>query len=133
MTMNAQEIFNKVATHLFTQGVQAKDEATNKCLYLDQSTGHQCAVGCLLDKDEAIRADTFDCEGAGTGVQSILDQGLLPAELSPHIHLLSILQDIHDGKSNWEETQFMREELRECAIEHQLDYSILENLSFADR
>jgi hypothetical protein len=44
--MNAQEIFDKVVTHLRTQGKQAKN-TSDDCVYR-RPNGLMCAVGCLI-------------------------------------------------------------------------------------
>jgi hypothetical protein len=52
--MNNQEIFDKVVTHLITQGVpsriQMQDSDTAVCMYRGDA-GTKCAIGCLIPDD----------------------------------------------------------------------------------
>lgn len=46
-----QETFDRVALHLLTQNARAEDD-DGQCMYWDRDSGRQCAVGCLIPKDE---------------------------------------------------------------------------------
>lgn len=46
----AQEIFNKVATHLLTQGKRSV-ASDGSCMYRGPE-GTKCAIGCLIEDDE---------------------------------------------------------------------------------
>lgn len=135
--MTAQEIFDKVATHLFTQGHPAmKGE---NCLYLAPN-GDKCAVGCLIEPDEY--QDRFE----NNDVTTIIKMGAL-SEIAAHVHLLSELQVVHDNENAvyneetseeemsayWGSTIDMRAALSRVAGEHDLDASILQTLKFEDR
>ena len=65
--MNAQEIFDKVATHLSKQGHRAFDD--NACMYRSPN-GDKCAMGCLIP-DEEYNADTM--EGRGASILLVYD------------------------------------------------------------
>lgn len=49
--MDNQELFNRVAKHLLTQGKKSINPATNRCMYRAPD-GCSCAIGCLIP-DEA--------------------------------------------------------------------------------
>ncbi len=46
-----QETFDKVALHLLTQNKRAEDD-DGVCMYWERESGRQCAVGCLIPKNE---------------------------------------------------------------------------------
>lgn len=46
-----QETFDKVALHLLTQNGRAED-GDGQCMYWERESGRQCAVGCLIPKNE---------------------------------------------------------------------------------
>ena len=117
--MDAQEIFDTVAEHLFTQGKQAVSD--KGCAYRgrDNTT---CAVGCLIKDSEYLPAMDdgralakirgFSAEHlSGTGVASLIDAGVLPARLVPHRVLLSFLQNVHDGCLMTADDKFNRADL----------------------
>jgi hypothetical protein len=86
--MTKQRIFDKVATHLITQNMEAKDGVV--CRYLAKN-GNKCAVGCLISK----RYYKNEMEG-----RSIYgwnkDEFKLPKYFATHYILLQHLQTIHD-------------------------------------
>lgn len=95
--MTAQEMFNKVAAHLLSQGKRAIDEH-HRCRYRG-ANGTKCAIGCLITDDryspgiEASGAqDIHVREAAGYGIELI--------------GLACDLQKIHDNASpaNWRTT-----------------------------
>ena len=45
-----QELFDKIATHLLTQGARSEN-SLGKCLYRGEF-GRKCAVGCLISDEE---------------------------------------------------------------------------------
>lgn len=105
--MEAQEVFDKVATHLLTQNAKAKNGGS--CRYLADD-GKRCAVGCLLPVEVARRADEL---AADNTVYGVARDGLLPNELAPHVDLLSRLQGIHDHV----DVHCWRDELKSLARE----------------
>lgn len=107
--MNGQEIFDKVARHLLTQGVRSS-RGSNTCVYRGPN-GTMCAVGCLLPDDVAKAADS-----KFLSVTGLINHDMLPAELRPHALLLERLQHIHDSidVAKW------REELTRCAEQYKL-------------
>ncbi len=92
--MTAQEVFNKVVTHLRKQGKQSRD--TMRCLYLSPE-GLKCAVGCLIppeDYRKDMEGKTFDCLLSDRYFHSSLI-----AKFNKHRDLLHRLQELHDCSS----------------------------------
>lgn len=85
--MNAQQIFDTVASHLLTQGKRSKDG--EGCAYRGHG-GAKCAVGCLITDGEYRKSMER------MRVYALLDSGLLPNRLRPYAHLLAELQVVHD-------------------------------------
>lgn len=145
--MDAQEIFDKVATHLFAQGEKAIS-GDGSCVYRG-ADGAMCAVGCLIPNEvytpamEGLKAHALlSEEGFIPYNDSDLDRRLIIPELATlrsHKALLGDLQDVHDAHEDesyafvWDSTKTMREALRRVARMHNLNTSILLTLSFKDR
>lgn len=90
--MEAQEIFNKVVTHLRTQGVKAMD---NTWCRFRTDQGLKCAAGCLIQDDE-YQAWMDNC----SSISEILIQSQCPMSLQirlrRHTNLIYALQSVHD-------------------------------------
>jgi len=115
----AQEIFDFVATHLFTQKKTARDE-TGRCLYRAPD-GSRCAVGCLIsDHDYSRRMEAKD-------IRHVLREFPLPGWFNPNYTLLNDLQCLHDN-AVWTDT-FLKHNLAHIANEHSLSPDILSTLS----
>lgn len=130
--MNAQEIFDKVATHLIQQGEPAMD-SNGDCVYRNDQ-GLKCAVGCLIPDDKY--EGRFEQLGIGAnlsankerqsdieGLWSVLEgEGILRDE---HLQLLEDLQEAHDG---WEAggVHLIIGALNYVADNHDLDPFVLE-------
>lgn len=133
--MNAQEIFDKVATHLFAQGVRAyglTDPVTGdtNCLYRGPN-GTKCAVGVLIpDEDYDDKIEEMSADDA---IYLLAPKSQTCASLRAHDKLLSTLQDAHDDEEYWQSTAQMRKALRSVADWHDLNPAILDTLSFKDR
>lgn len=140
--MTPQEIFDTVATHLFTQGVMAVNtslipdsDGTAKCAYRGDN-GVKCAAGCLIP-DELYKPEMenkrffafFDYGGADL-TQNRFD---LPEWMRQNIHLIGALQCIHDNAKNWKNTECMRKMLRRVGYENGVSTDILKTLSFKGR
>lgn len=127
--MTPQEIFNKVATHLFTQGTRAMLDPeceSGQCMYRGPN-GSKCAVGVLIpDKLYRKNMETFTING-------LLDDEkvVLPAWMAENRELLWSLQSTHDRHLAWDSSMAMRRKLRGVAEVHGLDDTILNGLSFA--
>ena len=135
--LTAQGIFDKVATHLFTQGKQALN-ASGKCMYrgMDNTT---CAIGCLIPDEK------YEANFENKGVNSSTLELAFP-EFKPFDELLSDLQTVHDDgdfynrethsytkKAGWKSTENMKEVLTSVANKHKLSVSVLDTLKFKDR
>lgn len=123
--MKNQEIFDKVATHLFTQGVMSHSDAMDDCLYRGPN-GTMCAVGCLIPDDKY----TYDMEH-----KSVFYLGKVYPELfhKRNIPLLDALQNIHDDRVSWFSTDRMKAKLKSVAKRFRLKATVLETLSFNGR
>lgn len=125
--MTAQEIFDKVATHLLRQG--KKSEGPGKgCLYRGPN-GLKCAAGFLID--DAYYDPKFEGKGVGaiskadTPNTVLLNEALLksgvPAEL---FDFVGELQGIHDDY--WPE--YWREMLANTAKANSLSAAVLDEV-----
>jgi hypothetical protein len=129
--MEEQEIFDKVATHLFTQGCRSAvdpDALFGACLYRGPN-GMSCAVGVLIPDElydpemETITiANLFNEDGGGWN---------LPSWMNEKEPFLTRLQGTHDYCGNWESTADMQQALRNVATDYKLSPAVLEGLSFA--
>lgn len=126
MEFTAQNIYDKVATHLFTQGRRSRFGSS--CMYRDD-LGNSCAVGCLIPNDEYLYEMEF--RDADRLISMFKDRVPSIAAMEPFKDLLSHLQYVHDSSYNWSDTSTMRRALKEIATSRNLDPSILENLSFS--
>jgi len=122
--MTPQEIFDTVATHLFTQGERATDNYT--CVYRTPE-GLKCAVGCLIPNK------LYRVSMEGTVLDGLLRDTTcqLPKYFRENRELLRKLQTAHDNQDNWSSSRHMRKRLEEIAKEHYLNYDILKTLSFS--
>ena len=98
--MNSQEVFDKVFTHLISQGHQARGDKAGAglttCQYRGKN-GSSCAVGCLIP-DEVY---TRDME-AMTVKELMCENDRIASMFSDvDIVLLQRLQTIHDSALNW--------------------------------
>jgi hypothetical protein len=99
MSVNLQDIFDKVANHLLTQNRSSLDNEGMECVYR-ACNGDKCAVGCLI-ADEHYHAKLEGEPASDAWVIEALSKSLnfLPEELnfySPIGRLLSELQHAHD-------------------------------------
>ena len=114
-----QKFFNKTARHLLKQNAKAlKNKVT--CVYLDEKTGNQCALGCHIPPSKY--RSSLEGDGIwGRAPQLLNAMGYRPA-LSIHVgsdsplHFMASLQRIHDGHhvDEWPDR------LRSFAREHNL-------------
>lgn len=103
--MNAQEIFDKVVSHLREQGGPAKDE-DGKCWFRTPN-GKKCAVGCLIP-DEAYKT-IMEAYGSARSLLLYYDEWWTEG-WKQNLDLLSNLQGVHDNPltaNNWE-SEFQR-------------------------
>lgn len=117
---SAQEIFNLVANHLFTQGRPARQD-DGRCRYRMES-GLRCAVGALIP-DELYKE-----EFEGAGAYRLVDwlYALEIADWREHKDLLDHLQNIHDECNQTTVGAFnliaLEERLRAAAERFSLEY-----------
>ena len=123
-----QEVADKVATHLFTQGEPATD-SKGECVYRAPVT-LSCAVGCLFSDEE------YDPKMEGNDASSIMEFGVI--EVLGHAkddtgYFLNHLQQVHDNYSLWQATTSMRAQLQVVYDIFKLDPTHLNTLKFKDR
>ena len=97
MSMNKQEVFDKIVNHMLTQNAKALD-VKGICMYRGEE-GRMCAVGCLIT-DEAyspdIEKNAADSEEV---LQALRNSGIDIAPWSPSnadSRFLNEIQQIHD-------------------------------------
>jgi hypothetical protein len=119
--MNQQEIFDKVATHLITQGVQATYTFKNvpSCAYRGDN-GTMCAAGCLIPDEEYIP------EFEDTPWEVIRYKIPSLASLTDKDHeLITALQYVHDWTGNWVTIDILKDRLSTVALNYELSTDIL--------
>lgn len=89
--MNAQQIFDKVATHLLTQKKRALSKGKLRtCLYRAPD-GRKCAAGCLIS--DRLYHENME----QTPIDMVIGTFRLPRFFLRHSGLISDLQHVHDG------------------------------------
>jgi hypothetical protein len=122
--MNAQEIFDTVARHLFAQGHRATDPFTGYCKYRAPN-GDKCALGALIPDD--LYVSDWDDNSEPALVEEVAQAiGLLK-----HVDLLIDLQSAHDAPSHWLTEQRLKQALVTVAEDHDLDTLVLADLAFS--
>lgn len=101
----AQEIFNKVSTHLLTQGRPAREE--DRCRYRT-TDGLFCAVGCLIPDE--LYSSSFEGKTVIKIIRELYAQGR--ADWLEHQSLLEKLQWAHDENPPLEDGYFNLKVLR---------------------
>jgi hypothetical protein len=113
--LTKQETFDKVATHLLTQGRKAMDQTG--CVYLAADCS-MCAAGCLIPKRRYRKGLE------GTACQPDNAPGRLIASLGHDLPLVQELQEIHDHAPVYA----WPVKLKELAANHGLSNSVLSKL-----
>ena len=123
-TISAQEIYDTVARHLFSQGRKAavRIGGVYSCVYRGPR-GLKCAVGCL------IRDDEYDRVMENHGVTDLCGRNRLPQRLIPHAALLLDLQDVHDEPPKLRAAT-LRQDFQLIADGHGLSPDVLAGLKF---
>jgi hypothetical protein len=118
-----QEIFDTVATHLFTQGHRAYDNNLEQCAYKTPD-GSMCAVGCLI---QDYYKPEMDSNAYGSDIQTVYGvfKNDLPNWVKDSLGLLTSLQDVHDADCSWNSVDTLKAALKEVALKCNLDYSVL--------
>ena len=124
--MNQQEIFDKVASHLITQGVQAnhrpllnQGDSYPSCAYRGDN-GTMCAAGCLIpDEEYKPEFEGLPWDLVGKKIPSL-------ANLTRQKHeLISSLQGVHDNDSSWQSIYVLKGKLSHVAYKFGLSADIL--------
>ena len=123
-SISAQEIYDTVARHLFSQGRKSavRIGGVYSCAYRGPR-GLKCAVGCLIRDDEYIPSMEAN------GVTALSDRRRLPSRLGPHLNLLLDLQDVHDGPLKLR-AAMLRRDFQQVAEAHGLSPGVLAGLKF---
>ena len=123
-SISAQEIYDTVAHHLFSQGRKSavRSDGMTSCRYRGPH-GLKCAVGCL------IRDDEYDPVMEDHGVNDLCNRDRLPLRLIPHLSLLLDLQDAHDDSLELRATT-LRRDFQDIAEAHGLSPDVLTGLKF---
>jgi hypothetical protein len=130
-TLNAQELFEKTARHLFAQGkrwVGPSAHSTKTICRYRTDDGLSCAVGCHIPDD--VYTSAMEGRNAGDLIENFRNN---VGFLRPHTNLLTELQSIHDADGHWASSIQMREALEDLATAWDLDGTFLAALSFSDR
>lgn len=122
--MTPQEIFDKVATHLFTQCKQANDGGG--CLYRT-SYGLLCAAGCLLP-DEFYKPEME----RNTFILLVEKYPELPTWFKQYRSLINALQGVHDLPSSLKSSSLLKKRLEYVADTYNLNPSILIGLELKE-
>jgi hypothetical protein len=129
MTTDLQPIFDKVATHLITQGKQSMLEEPQNgvtCTYRGVG-GLACAVGCLINDED------YNPNWEGKSVVWIMQEydwrpesyENVPVEGSKLIGLLADLQNVHDCVLG-HGTEYWIEDLEKVADTYGLNKNVLD-------
>lgn len=111
----AQQVFDVVATHLFTQGKQAREGGN--CQYRTKA-GLKCAVGALITDEswKKLQQKGFHNNGSVWGIVYLLPEAFeptIPAAMTKNKEinkLLKALQQLHDSNAyaNFSEARWKR-------------------------
>lgn len=130
--MDAQAIFNAVATHLFRQGKPAYSFDEHACMYRTPD-GLKCAVGCLIPDE--LYTPLMEFQAAGNLITYASVRGYqLPEFIEANARLLRELQEVHDDPDNCHDadrskgfnTERLIARLTRVATKHKLDTSVLD-------
>lgn len=120
-----QEIFDKTAEHLFTQGNPATAFGAYGCQYRG-SDNTKCAFGFWIPDDE------YQPDLEGQNVNSEILQNAFPDILN-HFSIIKNLQMTHDNRKNWVSTSKMQHTFDGITNRHGLSMDHVKTLSFKDR
>lgn len=104
-----EQVYEHVKAHLLASPCQAQNDK-NGCLYLTAG-GLKCAVGCLLDDEQAASVWDKSKESAIDGIIALSDTKEIPIHppdwMKAMARLLKDLQEIHDNASHWDSRGFI--------------------------
>jgi hypothetical protein len=122
--METQEIFDKAATHLFTQG--HRSIIGSACAYRAPN-GDECAVGVFIPNGAYVPIMEFKRAAELIRVFGFA----LPSFMARNVPLLTALQEVHDDLKSWRSSAEMRMNLKLVAERFALDDGILAYLKFS--
>ena len=145
--MEIQEAFERMCTHIFTQGKRA---STNygQCQYLlevteegegfykgSKRTEHlMCAIGAIMPKTLSdMQIQHFTEIGSIEDCLYADDDKELEYLHDIKLEFLTAMQECHDNEELWKYTSDMKDELNSIGVNFQLDTKILRGLHFDDR
>jgi len=133
--LTMQEMFDKLAVHLFKQGKQSLMPITNSdglhkeiCAYRGEN--HlMCGVGIFITDEE------YDMGMEQQGVSRLMGSYKHISDKFAHINVdfLSAIQVVHDNPENWRTTANMRDALLVLSRPWRLEPNIIYTLHFGDR
>jgi len=119
--MTPQQIFDTVATHLFTQGHPAKNP-DGFCVYRAYS-GDKCAVGCLIPDSE------YEPQMESQSVKELVIRFKTPLYFAENLEFLTELQKVHDFVESWTSEQTLKLALYRVASDYKLNPHVLIGLT----
>ena len=124
--MEAQEIFDTVATHLLKQGRRAVNPDIPHMCHYRGANGTACAVGVLIPDE------VYDPMMEGRTVVKLVNDSTfeIPKWMAKNATLLAWLQNVHDTEVHWRDSATMKEALSKVAKESSLTSEVLEELAF---
>lgn len=125
-----QDVFDRVVTHLRTQGKRAYSDLFG-CMYRAPD-GTKCAVGCLIPDE--VYNKTWEGMGVSVILQDLGTEGLGIFGMSPEdkgrlATMLSELQQAHDSVLSWNvpgSPGSMAHKLAQIATDYDLTYTAQE-------
>ncbi len=104
--MTPQEIYDKVVSHLATQGKLSVDD--NYCRY-HREDGSMCAVGGLITKEDYFP----EMDQGNRTIKTLLNiyEDKFPEWMKENLGLLSELQSVHDRQYLWQNGRKMLDTL----------------------
>jgi hypothetical protein len=124
--MEAQEIFDTVATHLLKQGRRSTYQGSDLMCAYRGVDGTKCAVGVLISDE------LYDGTMEGHTIYCLVDSPAwgLPEWMRANQNLLTDLQNAHDITGNWRASVVMRRALDKVAADNNLSADVLDELAF---
>lgn len=123
--MNKQDIFNKVAVHLFDQSKRATANDGEYCQYRGKDNT-KCAIGALIPDE------MYDEKMEGGSVYVLFRRFPAMEEFFSveNTQFLRELQYVHDNRGSWYTNEMMRGALRAVGEAYEVDTSIVDTLHF---
>jgi len=142
--MDNQEVFDKIATHLFAQGKRSlillsrttyltgggvEHSEMMGCAYRGEG-GLKCAIGALIPDE--LYLPSFEGKRVGAVLTNSAELNNMFAGVRRD--LLDKMQEIHDNNNNWlDDGLKLRQNLEMVAKDYKLSPAILTDLKFKER